>query len=84
MKAKVINWLDEQSSLFEAFFVAITFHVLLFPLIWFMGWALPWPKSPTITTVIEINLENWPESASPEKIEEIYMREFTKTLPKQN
>jgi hypothetical protein len=72
MRGRLVAWLREQVPLFEAFFVAISFHVLLFPIIWFAGWALPWPKSPRITTVIEINLENWPNEATPEKIEEIY------------
>jgi len=66
------DWLNDQRVLIEAFWVAVTFHVLLFPLVWFVGWALPWPKPPMITTVIEINLENWPNHATPTKIEEIY------------
>ena len=69
---KVLGWLSEQHILMEAFLVAVTFHVLLFPLIWFVGWALPWPKPPIITTVIDINLENWPDHATPERIQEIY------------
>lgn len=69
---RCFGWLKDQSALFEAFWVAVTFHVLLFPIIWFAGWALPWPKSPSFTTVIEFNLENWPNVATPEKIEEIY------------
>lgn len=69
---KATNWLSEQSVLFEAFWVAVTFHVLLFPLIWFAGWALPWPKSPVITTVVEIDLENWPHEARAGHVQEIY------------
>ena len=69
---RVTGWFNDQSVLIEAFWVAVTFHVLVFPLIWFVGWALPWPKPPIITTVIEINLENWPNEARPEKIEELY------------
>ena len=72
LKRKIIAWLGDQVELFEAFFVAVTFHVLLFPVLWFAGWALPWPKGPDITTVIEINLEHWPAEARPERIEEIY------------
>jgi len=72
-------WLKEQAPLFEAFWVAVTFHVLLFPLIYFVGWALPWPKPPGITTVIEINLEHWPHHASPTKIEELY--DYDKSKP---
>lgn len=70
--AKVLAWFEEQTALLEAFFVAVSFHVLLFPLIWFAGWALPWPKPPSMTTVIEIDLTNWPTSASPTSIEEIF------------
>lgn len=66
------EWFKEQVPLGEAFCVAVTFHVLLFPVIWFAGWALPWPHGPSYTTVIEINLENWPDDARPERIEEIY------------
>lgn len=69
---RALGWIREQSTLIEAFCVAVSFHVLLFPLIWFAGWALPWPKPPSITTVIEINLEHWPEDARPERIEELY------------
>lgn len=76
-------WLREQMILIESFWVAISFHVLLFPLIWFAGWTLPWPKPPTITTVIEFNLENWPNVATPEKIEELYETEMTKSRGKQ-
>lgn len=72
IRRQTAEWLKEQVPLAEAFFVAVSFHVLLFPVIWFAGWALPWPKSPRITTVIEINLENWPNEAVPEKIEELY------------
>jgi hypothetical protein len=79
---KFVDWLREQTVLFEAFWVAVTFHVLLFPLIWFIGWALPWPKSPSITTVIEINLSNWPNDARPERIEELYNYELKKARDK--
>jgi hypothetical protein len=75
-------WLKEQAALFEAFWVAVSFHVLLFPLIWFAGWALPWPKSPNITTVIELNLENWPNDARPMSIEELYDTEMSKARSK--
>lgn len=75
---KIVAWIKEQTALLEAFWVAISFHVLLFPLIWFIGWALPWPKPPVITTVIEINIENWPNEAVPEKIEELYQTEMSK------
>jgi hypothetical protein len=78
LRRKAINWLREQTTLLEALSVAISFHVLLFPIIWFMGWALPWPKPPSVTVVIELNLENWPNVATPEKIEELYGEEMIK------
>lgn len=75
---RIKEWVKEQAPLGEAFCVAMTFHVLLFPIIWFAGWALPWPRGPSYTTVIEINLENWPEDARPERIEEIYTNALKK------
>lgn len=71
VKERSLGWLKDQSPLFEAVCVALSFHVLFFPVMWFMGWALPWPKVPIKTTIIEINLENWPIDATPEKITEI-------------
>jgi hypothetical protein len=56
---KIRIWLREQTMLFEAFLVAVSFHVLLFPLLWFMGWALPWPKAPPQKVVYEIDLQEW-------------------------
>jgi hypothetical protein len=75
---RFVEWLRDQSTLIEAFFVAVSFHVLLFPLMWFAGWTLPWPKPPSITTVIELNIENWPKEARPVKIEELYDVEMSK------
>jgi hypothetical protein len=69
---KALNWFVYQIPLWEALLVALSIHVLLFPVLWLMGWILPWPKSPDITTVIEINLENWPNEAKTEKIIDIY------------
>ena len=57
---KIVSWLGEQRTLFEAFLVAVSLHVLLLPVLWFAGWVLPWPKSPIITTIIEFDLRNWP------------------------
>jgi hypothetical protein len=54
--------------LIEAFFVALSIHVLLFPVLWVMGWALPWPKSPVIQTIIEYDLRNWPAVNKPKRI----------------
>ncbi len=61
-------WAWEQVPLMEAFCLATSFHVLMFPVIWMMGWALPWPKSPVITTVIEMDLSKWPKEAKPDRV----------------
>lgn len=68
LKNLIVLWVSEQVPLVEAFCLATTFHVLLFPIIWVMGWALPWPKSPVVTTVIEIDLRNWPHEAKPDRV----------------
>ena len=44
---------------FEAFFVALSLHVAFFPMMWIAGWALPWPKAPIVTTIIEYDLRGW-------------------------
>ena len=64
----VLAWLLDKSILFEAFLLALSLHVLILPVIWVIGWALPWPKSPTVTTIIEYDLQNWPQLAKPKKI----------------
>lgn len=69
-RSKVLDWCSDQVPLFEALCVALGFHVLAFPFMWFVGWALPWPKPPVFTTIIEINLQNWPNEAVPEKIKQ--------------
>ncbi len=62
------EWLLEQVPLMEAFLIAVSIHVALFPVMWFIGFALPWPKSPVITTIIEYDLGNWPEMPKPKKV----------------
>lgn len=84
IRERLLAWLSEQSTLMEAFAVAVSFHVLMFPIIWFAGWALPWPKAPSVTTVIWLNIEDWPRSASPTKIESLYDVEKSKPLPKES
>lgn len=71
-KESLSLWWKDQIPLVEALCVAVTVHVLGFPLMWFIGWALPWPGSPVVVTVIEINLEHWPKEAIPEKVTDIY------------
>ncbi|MBX9568229.1 MAG: hypothetical protein K2X77_05000 [Candidatus Obscuribacterales bacterium] len=78
LKERINSWLSEQSALFEATCVALSAHILAFPIIWFMGWALPWPKAPEIVTIIEINLEHWPLEAVPEKVTDIWKTHIKK------
>jgi hypothetical protein len=66
---KLSNWVADQIPLVEALFVAVSLHVVAFPVIWFIGWALPWPKPPVITTIMEFDLTDWPKhSLTPKKI----------------
>jgi hypothetical protein len=64
----VIAWLGSQKILFEALLVAVSFHVIMFPVIWIAGWALPWPRPPVVTTIIEFDLDEWLKSGKPKKI----------------
>ncbi len=66
-----MNWLSDQVPLVQCFFVALSAHVVLLPIMWIMGWALPWPKPPVITTVIEYDLSDWPRQAKPKKVFEL-------------
>ena len=72
VRRKVRGWTLEYLPLFEAGVVAISAHILAFPIIWFLGWAMPWPKGPEITTTIEFDLTNWPEEAVPTEITDIF------------
>lgn len=65
-------WWAEYTPLFEAASVAVSAHILAFPIVWFVGWALPWPKGPEITTIIEFDLTNWPDMAVPVEITDIF------------
>lgn len=82
LRHKFEEWFVEYVPLGEAICVAVSLHVLFFPLMWFGGWALPWPKGPSYTTVIYINLENWPEDASPKRIEELYTKALRGARPR--
>ncbi len=62
------DWLKEQLPLLDCFLVAVALHVILVPIIWIAGWALPWPKPPVITTVVEYDLRGWPSVAKPKKV----------------
>lgn len=81
LKGKALEWLQEQVPLAEALCIAAAAHVLAFPVIWFVGWALPWPKSPVYTTVIEFNLEHWPEDARPRRIMQLYNQDLYRQAP---
>jgi hypothetical protein len=74
-KLSVGLWFREQIPLAETFCLALAFHVAFFPVIWCAGWALPWPKSPVITTVIEIDLQAWRHNRRTKPGKVIYIRE---------
>ena len=78
LKRRLREWMIDQTPLFEASCIALSAHVLAFPIIWWMGWALPWPKSPEIVTIIEINLEHWPLEAIPEKVTDVWRSHMKK------
>ncbi len=67
----VVDWAKDQLPLVDCFLVALSIHVIMFPVVWIMGWALPWPKPPVITTIVEYDLRNWPKVAKPKKVFEI-------------
>jgi len=60
----------EKRTLFEAFWVAVSIHIIMFPVMWFIGWALPWPKPPVVTTVIEYDLQSWLQNGKPKRVYE--------------
>lgn len=64
-------WVREQVPLLQCLCVAMSLHVILLPVMWIMGWALPWPKPPVITTIVEYDLSDWPRKATPKKVLEI-------------
>lgn len=53
------EFISENKTLFQACLVAISLQVALFPILWFIGWALPWPKTPVFTTIIEYELDKF-------------------------
>ena len=56
-RQKLIEGAQEHWLLVECFFVGLSVHVAFIPILWVIGWALPWPKAPVITTVIEYELD---------------------------
>ncbi len=70
LKRLVVTTVVDHFPLIDAFCIATALHVLLLPVIWCLGWGLPWPKSPVITSVIEIDLQDWPNMAKSKKLYE--------------
>ena len=64
------NWLLDNKQLLEAVLVAISLQIALLPILWFIGWALPWPKPPIFTTIIEYELDNSQPGFKPKDIYE--------------
>ncbi|MBU6452341.1 MAG: hypothetical protein KGS72_11215 [Cyanobacteria bacterium REEB67] len=58
-KERVITFIKEHVTLAQAVLVAMSLHVAFFPLMWIAGWALPWPKTPVFTTIVEYDLRGW-------------------------
>jgi hypothetical protein len=58
-RARVVQFVDDYVGLGRALLVAMSFHVVFFPIMWIAGWALPWPKAPVFTTIIEYDLRGW-------------------------
>ena len=54
---KLTEAVQEHWLLVECFFVALSLHVVLIPILWVISWTLPWPRSPVVTTVIEYELD---------------------------
>ncbi|MBS1989989.1 MAG: hypothetical protein JSS83_05690 [Cyanobacteria bacterium SZAS LIN-3] len=80
-KAKIRYLAEEYRTLFQAFFVALSLHVAFFPIMWIAGWALPWPKVPVFTTIVEYDLRGWtgwPKMPRAKKIFDIMDPELNK------
>jgi hypothetical protein len=65
---KTFDFIKDQKVLVDAFLVALSFHVVMFPVLWTAGWALPWPKPPVVTTLIDYDLQEWVKSRKPKNI----------------
>jgi hypothetical protein len=70
IRQKLTEQIKEHRLLFECFFVAISLHIALIPIIWIMSWALPWPKSPVFTVTIEYELDKLTHSFKPKELSE--------------
>jgi hypothetical protein len=65
---KTFDFVKDQKVLVDAFLVAVSFHVVMFPVLWMAGWALPWPKPPVVTTLIDYDLQEWIKTRKPKNI----------------
>jgi hypothetical protein len=65
---KTFDFVKDQKVLVDAFLVAVSFHVVMFPVLWTAGWALPWPKPPVVTTLIDYDLQEWIKTRKPKNI----------------
>lgn len=72
------SWVKEQTPLFEATCLALAFHVVMLPVLYVLGWLLPWPKAPVITTIFEYNLDEWPKKSKPDKVINVRYPELNK------
>jgi len=70
-RERVVFWVRDQIPLVDCLLVALSLHVILLPIMWILGWALPWPKPPVITTIVEYDLRCWPKVAKPKKVYEL-------------
>ena len=64
------DWLVEHKVLLEALLVAISLQIAFIPVLWFIGWALPWPKPPLFTTIIEYELDSSQATFKPKHVYE--------------
>gem|GEM_PF-923279 len=74
----IVCSLKDQTTLVQAFLVALSLHVVLLPIMWIIGWALPWPKFPIITTIIEYDLRGWPNMPKPKSVINVMDPELNK------
>lgn len=71
-KQAIGAWAVDQVPLAQAFCIALSLHVVMLPVMWIVGWALPWPKYPIVTTIIEYDLQGWPNVAKPKSVIEVH------------
>lgn len=71
-KDEIKGWVSDQVPLAQAFCIALSLHVVMLPVMWIAGWALPWPKTPVVTTIIEFDLQGWPNSWKPKSVINIH------------